>query len=123
MMFERSSMQCGHLGGRLKRSATIWASGRTGDPCFEILGASLLPRGVGFDAFSTLGIRRFWISPNFTHFHPFSHFLGEYQTRCARGACAVRVLGLFRRPFHPEPVTVNGNASEPSRYHLQLLSP
>ena len=34
------------------RSATIWASGRTRDPCFEILGA---PRGImvtpsgGFD--------------------------------------------------------------------------
>ena len=49
--------------------------------------------------------------------------LGEYQTRCARGACAVRVLGLFHRPFHPEPIRGNGNASEPSRYHLQLLSP
>ena len=36
---------------------------------------------------------------------------GEYQTRCARGACAVRVLGLFRRPFHPEPIRGNGNAS------------
>ena len=48
---------------------------------------------------------------------------GEYQTRCARGACAVWVLGLFRRPFHPEPIRGNGNASEPSRYHLQLLSP
>ena len=47
---------------------------------------------------------------------------GEYQTRCARGACAVRVLGLFHRPFHPEPIRGNGNASEPSRYHLQLLS-
>ena len=49
--------------------------------------------------------------------------------RCAqrgsirRGARAVRVLGLFRRPFHPEPIRGNGNASEPSRYHLQLLSP
>ena len=50
-------------------------------------------------------------------------WVGEYQTRCARGACAVRVLGLFRRPFHPEPIRGNGNASEPSRYHLQLLSP
>ena len=30
-------------GGRLKRSATIWASGRTRDPYFEILGA---PRGI-----------------------------------------------------------------------------
>ena len=39
--------------GRLKRSATIWASGRTREPCFEILGASLLPCGVGFDASST----------------------------------------------------------------------
>ena len=29
--------------GRLKRSATIWASGRTRDPYFEILGA---PRGI-----------------------------------------------------------------------------
>ena len=38
------------------RSATIWASGRTGDPCFEIIGASSLPCCVGFDAFSTLGI-------------------------------------------------------------------
>ena len=38
------------------RSATIWASGRTGDPCFEIIGASSLPCYVGFDAFSTLGI-------------------------------------------------------------------
>ena len=47
---------------------------------------------------------------------------GEYQTRCARGACAVRVLGLFRSPFHPEPIRGNGNASEPTRYHLQLLS-
>ena len=27
------------LGGSLKRSATIWASGRTRDPYFEILGA------------------------------------------------------------------------------------
>ena len=40
------------LRGRLKRSATIWASGRTRDPYFEILGA---PRGImvtpsgGFD--------------------------------------------------------------------------
>ena len=31
------------LWGRLKRSATIWASGRTRDPYFEILGA---PRGI-----------------------------------------------------------------------------
>ena len=38
------------------RSATIWASSRTGDPCFEIIGASSLPCCVGFDAFSTLGI-------------------------------------------------------------------
>ena len=38
------------------RSATIWVFGRTGDPCFEIIGASLLPCCVGFDAFSTLGI-------------------------------------------------------------------
>ena len=29
--------------GGLKRSATIWASGRTRDPYFEILGA---PRGI-----------------------------------------------------------------------------
>ena len=35
---------------------------------------------------------------------------------------AVRVLGLFRRPFHPEPIRGNGNASEPTKYHLQLLS-
>ena len=42
---------------------------------------------------------------------------------CARGACTVRVLGLFRRPFHPEPIRGNGNASVPTRYHLQLLSP
>ena len=40
------------LRGSLKRSATIWASGRTRDPYFEILGA---PRGImvtpsgGFD--------------------------------------------------------------------------
>ena len=34
----------------------------------------------------------------------------------------VRVLGLFRRPFHPEPIRGNGNASEPTRYHLQLVS-
>ena len=34
------------------------------------------------------------------------------RARCARGACAVRVLGLFRRPFHPEPIRGNGNASE-----------
>ena len=33
------------------------------------------------------------------------------RARCARGACAVRVLGLFRRPFHPEPISGNGNAS------------
>ena len=38
------------------RSATIWACGRTGDPCFEIIGASLLPCCVGFDALSTLGM-------------------------------------------------------------------
>ena len=38
------------------RQANIWASGRTGDPCFEIIGASSLPCCVGFDAFSTLGI-------------------------------------------------------------------
>ena len=31
------------LRGSLKRSATIWASGRTRDPYFEILGA---PRGI-----------------------------------------------------------------------------
>ena len=30
--------------------------------------------------------------------------------------------GLFRRPFHPEPIRGNGNASEPTRHHLQLLS-
>ena len=33
------------------------------------------------------------------------------RARCARGACAVRVLGFFRRPFHPEPIRGNGNAS------------
>ena len=38
------------------------------------------------------------------------------------GACTVRVLGLFRRPFHPEPIKENGNASEPTRFHLQLFS-
>ena len=58
--------------GRLERSATIWASSRTRDPCFEIIGASLLPCCVGFDAFSTLGIEHFWI---FTQFHPFPHFI------------------------------------------------
>ena len=42
---------------------------------------------------------------------PFVLCKGEYQTRCARGACAVRVLGLFRRPFHPQPIRGNGNAS------------
>ena len=52
----------------MRAQCNYWASGRTRDPCFEILGASLLPRGVGFDAFSTLGIWHFWI---FTHFHPF----------------------------------------------------
>ena len=52
-----------YLGGALStvraqraRAATIWVSGGTGDPCFEIIGASLLPCCVGFDAFSTLGI-------------------------------------------------------------------
>ena len=25
---------------------------------------------------------------------------GEYQTRCVRGVCTVRILGLCRRPFH-----------------------
>ena len=44
------------LRAQCTRSATIWASGRTGDPCFEIIGASLLPCCVGFDAFSTLRI-------------------------------------------------------------------
>ena len=44
------------------------------------------------------------------------------RAQCARGACAVRVLGLFRRPFHSEPIRGNGNTSEPTRYHLQLLS-
>ena len=46
--------------GRLKRSARavqlFGRLGRIGDPCFEIIGASLLPCCVGFDAFSTLGI-------------------------------------------------------------------
>ena len=46
--------QCG-------RSATIWASSRTGDPYFVILGASLLPLHccIGFDACSTWGIWHF----------------------------------------------------------------
>ena len=38
--------------GSLKRSATIWASGRTRDPYFEILGATrgiMVTRSVGFD--------------------------------------------------------------------------
>ena len=30
-----------------------------------------------------------------SHFNP----KGEYLPRCARGACAVRVLGLLRDPF------------------------
>ena len=48
------------LRGSLKRSATIWASGRTRDPYFEILGA---PRGImvtpsgGFARCSTFGSR------------------------------------------------------------------
>ena len=54
--------------------------------------------------------------------HPIQHSMGEYLLWCARGVCAVRVLGLFGRPFHPEPNRGNGNASEPTRYHLQLLS-
>ena len=53
--------QCGH-------SAIIWASSRTGDPYFVILGGIIVAPNVGFDASSTLGIWHFWI---FTHFHPF----------------------------------------------------
>ena len=53
--------QCG-------RSATIWASSRTGDPYFVILGGIIVAPSVCFDASSTLGIWHFWI---FTHFHPF----------------------------------------------------
>ena len=50
-------------------SATIWASSRTGDPYFVILGAGIIVAPiVGFDASSTLGMWHFWI---FTHFHPF----------------------------------------------------
>ena len=49
-------------------SATIWASSRTGDPYFVILGGIIVAPSVGFDASSTLGIWHFWI---FTHFHPF----------------------------------------------------
>ena len=41
----------------------------------SLLGASLLPRGVGFDAFSTLGTWHFWI---FTHFHPFPPFFTPF---------------------------------------------
>ena len=87
-------MQCAH-------SATIWAFGRTGDPCFEILGASLLPRCVGFDAISTLEIWHVWIFTNFTHFHLFSHFFAHLhhihsflggRVRCAQGI----FLGYFR---------------------------
>ena len=43
----------------------------------SLLGASLLPRGVGFDAFSTLGHGIFGFSPIFTHFHPFSHLFAH----------------------------------------------
>ena len=38
-----------------------------------------------------------------------------YRGSTCRGACAVRVLGLFHRPFHPKPIRVNDTASEPTR--------
>ena len=50
----------GGIGGACARSATIWASGRTRDPYFELLGA---PRGImvtpsgGFARRSTFGSR------------------------------------------------------------------
>ena len=63
------------LGGALSavrtqcvRSATIWASSRTGDPYFVILGGIIVAPNVDFDDSSTLGIRHFW---TFTHSHPF----------------------------------------------------
>ena len=85
------------------RSATIWAFGRTGDPCFEILGASLLPRGIGFDAFSTLGMWHFWI---FTQSHPFPPFFTLFCSspphplfsRRDRWAHTGPVFWLFRSP-------------------------
>ena len=65
--------------GRLKRSArAVQLFGRLAvleTHAFEILGASLLPRGVGFDSFSTLGIWHFWI---FTHFHPLPLFFHTF---------------------------------------------
>ena len=61
-------VQCG-------RSATIWASSRTGDPYFVILGGIIVAPNVGFDASSTLGI--FGFSPTFTHFRPFAHFFAH----------------------------------------------
>ena len=46
----------------------------------------------------------------------------EYLLRCACGVCVLWILGLFRRPVHPEAIRGNGNVSEPTKYHLQLLS-
>ena len=43
-----------------KRSATIWACGRTRDPYFVILGGHHCCLRVGIDTSSTLGIWHFW---------------------------------------------------------------
>ena len=59
--------QCGH-------NATIWASSRTGDPYFVILGGIIVAPSVGFDASSTLGI---W---HFLDFHPLSPISAPFHT-------------------------------------------
>ena len=70
--------QCGWqilhtLRGGLKRSATTWASGRTGNPYFVIPWASMVFDSRLCGLFHIWGCGIFGFSQIFTHFHPFSH--------------------------------------------------
>ena len=54
---------------------------------------------------------------------PFFLHKGEYLPRCARSAREVRVLGLFRRPFHPEPIRGMVTPQSPPAHQVPSTTP
>ena len=79
--------------GRLSCSphtATVWASGRTRNPCFLILGALLLFDKRVLMLLPHGGYGMFGVSPNFTHFHPFSG-----MRKCCDSLCGTAWEGVL----------------------------
>ena len=64
------------------RSATIWVVGRTRNPCFVILRASLLFDNWFLMLLLHCGYGIFLFSPNATHFYLFSRIFRMVETRC-----------------------------------------